>query len=801
MKCLLCACLIWFSCDDLLATAYFISSKGNDQNSGKSKSEPWRSLAKVNESSAVFVPGDSILFERGNFFEGTLLVQFSGQKGKEIYIGSYGTGSSPVVSGATEASNWKAHAPNIWVCDFAALPANVFVNGKLASLGRYPNTGYRTLQNQSKSDRSFSDNSLPFSDGHWDNAEVVVKSSRWTLDKLSVKSFRDKIFNLANAASYPIPDGFGYFIQKHISTLDREGEWFYDPQAHKVYLYTAAEPKKVIISNIGHGLKATNIHDVVIEGLEFRYQAQEGVALTDSERIAMKGVRIAFAGHDGMHVTGCQTVIVENCRIADSGNNGVEWRNNIDGSFSKNKIIRSGLVPGQGSSGNGTYIALSISNNLPMTGRNVFQLNTIDSTGYLGVDFRSGSTRIINNIVSNFCMLKDDGAGIYTWGNEQGGNVIEGNIVLHGRGSGEGTSNPTQRYAHGIYIDDRSADIVIKSNTVAYCASSGIFIHNARRVEISANTLFGNGTSLLNREKGQLFVKRDGIVNMTNELGLRVQNNILVSTDDVTPCLLLGGNSNDEISSLGLVEKNSFAAPRAQQAISKLVRQGMCDAPIGLTLGEWQKTGFDGNSTFSPVPSAGAAIGSNLVRNGTMSSRDGWIAWPDKSVVEQDRNQLLDGPSLRVAPSSDAAEVLLYQSGFALKTDKTYKISFMARTDKPSQLQFVPMMAADPWLALSDYACFSTSSQPQEFFWYFKPDRNFNQVRANFKSNGEFWIDNVRLQEVDANGGLKAPVKLLYNSTPKTIELNAAGSANLKGAAAGVVSLPPFESLIVINNK
>ena len=44
-------------------TYYMSSSSGNDSNSGKSTSSPWKSLDKIN--STKFYPGDKILFQKG----------------------------------------------------------------------------------------------------------------------------------------------------------------------------------------------------------------------------------------------------------------------------------------------------------------------------------------------------------------------------------------------------------------------------------------------------------------------------------------------------------------------------------------------------------------------------------------------------------------------------------------------------------------------------------------------------------------------------------------------------------------
>ena len=177
------------------------------------------------------------------------------------------------------------------------------------------------------------------------------------------------------------------------------------------------------------------------------------------------------------------------------------------------------------------------------------------------------------------------------------------------------------------------------------------------------------------------------------------------------------------------------------------------------------------------------------------------MTWPDQSTLAQEKTQLLDGPSLRVSPSG-APEVLLYHAGFALKSGKQYRLSFIAKSTAPAQVQFVPMMAADPWKALSDYACFSTSTKPGEFVWYFKADLAFNPVRVNFKSNVEFWIDNVVLQEIDPGAKVKAAVELQYNPTSKPVEKSATGSSDLSNTPiSGTLTIPPFGSRVVIVSK
>jgi hypothetical protein len=84
-------------------TSYYVDSvAGNDANSGTNTSAPWRSLAKVNATS--FAPGDSVLFNGGSTWTGSLTITSSGTSSAPITVGSYGTGR-PRVNANTSATS------------------------------------------------------------------------------------------------------------------------------------------------------------------------------------------------------------------------------------------------------------------------------------------------------------------------------------------------------------------------------------------------------------------------------------------------------------------------------------------------------------------------------------------------------------------------------------------------------------------------------------------------------------------------------------------------------------------------
>ncbi|MHC4500607.1 MAG: fibronectin type III domain-containing protein, partial [Planctomycetota bacterium] len=77
---------------------YFIDSNdGNDNNSGTSPEEAWKSLTPVNNT--TFVAGDKILFKADTTYTGQLKPQGSGEPNEPIIIDMYGDGNKPRIDG------------------------------------------------------------------------------------------------------------------------------------------------------------------------------------------------------------------------------------------------------------------------------------------------------------------------------------------------------------------------------------------------------------------------------------------------------------------------------------------------------------------------------------------------------------------------------------------------------------------------------------------------------------------------------------------------------------------------------
>lgn len=84
------------------ATTYYVSTTGNDANNGRSVSEAWQTITKVNSTN--FLPGDIILFQGGVTFPGHIDKSngAGGSNGNPVTFSSYGSGKATISSGTEE---------------------------------------------------------------------------------------------------------------------------------------------------------------------------------------------------------------------------------------------------------------------------------------------------------------------------------------------------------------------------------------------------------------------------------------------------------------------------------------------------------------------------------------------------------------------------------------------------------------------------------------------------------------------------------------------------------------------------
>ncbi len=109
------------------ATYYVDAVNGNDLAAGTSEGTAWKSIQKINTGS--FAPGDAVRFSRGTgqVWREQLNFPSNGTAAQPIAIGTYGSGSYPIISGANVVSGWSVYGDPANKIYQAAVPTQPFL--------------------------------------------------------------------------------------------------------------------------------------------------------------------------------------------------------------------------------------------------------------------------------------------------------------------------------------------------------------------------------------------------------------------------------------------------------------------------------------------------------------------------------------------------------------------------------------------------------------------------------------------------------------------------------------------------
>ena len=208
------------------AITYYISNLGNDANSGTSPSQAWQTLDRLDQVQYSLQAGDQILLKRGGTYRGTLPLNSSGTDASPIIIGAYGTGELPIVSGSSLVTSWVPYQGSIWRASVSGTVKQVYVNGQLMTLARYPNSGW--LRMDQGTSTTLQDADLTQPDGYWNGATAVIRASNWNYDLATVSNFSNGSLSFPTIYDQPGSYQWGYFLCNKLSELDAPGEWYFD---------------------------------------------------------------------------------------------------------------------------------------------------------------------------------------------------------------------------------------------------------------------------------------------------------------------------------------------------------------------------------------------------------------------------------------------------------------------------------------------------------------------------------------------------------------------------------------------
>ena len=491
----------------LLATNYYVSNSGSDAAAG-TIGAPWATLAKVNSFMGTLVAGDSVLFQRGSEFFGTLTASKAG-----VIFGAYGIGNLPIITGFKTLSGWTSAGTNLWSAGTASPKSYlnvVILNGVMIREGRYPDyadnsSSWLTYSNTLASSSPvnvLSTSSIPTS---FIGGELVLRKNSWNLDVMPITGQSGNTFTCTNPAGlYGIAYGsgnFGFFIQNHIATLTTANEWHFNGTTKAFTIYSTVSPTATIRAAVFDTLVNVTASSVTIENIDIQGSNRFGV-ISSGGSFTLKNSYVRFIGYWGLQISGGSSVILNNL-IRDIGSNGL-WITN-SATIQGNQVKAISNIDGMGGNQDDQGIGIALQTSAGVTCRN----NIIDSISYNGIKFYGSNITIRENVVSNVCINKNDGGGIYTW--ENNGTVnhtnrnITRNIIVN---NGKVLYGMPGEYATGyypLYMDGGTGTVNIDSNVIALSNNSqnskwdaigtyndnAVLFNNPRNINFRNNIIYG----------------------------------------------------------------------------------------------------------------------------------------------------------------------------------------------------------------------------------------------------------------------------------------------------------------------
>jgi parallel beta-helix repeat protein len=816
-KLMLCVALVIVCNFSHAATYYFSTESGDDSRSSsqaQNSSTPWKSIKKLNQIFSSLRPGDAVLFKRGETFYGSINIKSSGSSGSPIVIGAYGSGPKPIITSFVDLKNWKSIGNGIYESQHASLnsPVEVAVfNDKIQEMGRYPNSdasngGYLNYESHS-GNSSIKDSQLS-SYPNWGGGEVVIRKNFWIIDRHKITSHYGTTINYGwnSATRYGPNSGYGYFVQNHSSTLDKLGEWYYNPGTKKMRVYFgSASPysSSFKVSTLDHLVTNSSIvRHVTIRDLNFKGANKSTFFLGQTgSHVKVLNSDIQFSGENAFDLEGISDFTLEGSKISDTNNIGVLLRSCGNALIRGNVIEDTYLLPGHGTSGDNNGVAILLGSD-----NGTVEYNEIRNTGYSGIVFSGSNNVIKNNLIDGFCMTKNDGAGIYTYSGRSDNyknRKIIGNIVLNGKGVKEGTNFRqilSKPQAEGIYLDDNVTDVEVADNTVAHMTSKGIYLHNSKNIRITNNTVFDS--------KHQLFLRNDHMGNPLEQI--TVTDNRFLSKDFFQNHLQVM-TIYDNVEKLATFNRNYYATPLIDNIrLQTSTNYGSSrEKNESFNLKGWQrKYGKDWNSNILSRKSSNFTvkklIGNNKLANGTFDKILGYVGCASCNT-SLDRSGKLDGGSLKVTASGDSKASVMVGG---LKKGKRYVLKFTGRSNKTIALSSYLRQNSDPWETMTATHGFELTTERQDYETVFTPLADIDNARLMLEvgsgENVEFWMDNMEFHEAEVEI-IRPEDKILFeynaSKTSKTINLHGEYVDVENNKRTGNITLKPYASILLVKTS
>jgi len=797
------------------ATDYYFSNEiGNDsRNSTQAQNPdtPWKTINKLNAIFSSLKPGDAIYFKRGDVFYGTIKVNAGGSPGNPIKLDAYGSGEKPVITSFEKVKGWNPIGNGRYEStnSFSSYESNIVsIDEKIYEKGRYPNSdapngGYLTVSSSS-GNSSVSSNELSGA-ANFSNGEIVIRKNQWILDRHDIKSNSGGTVNYTGSGAYSPTSGFGFFIQNHLSTLDKFGEWFYN-SSRKLNVYfgnTNPSDGEVLVSTLENLLiKSYNVDHILVQSLHFKGANKDAIYIGEGKDVVINNSDIEYSGENGITSLNIQELKITNCRINYSMNSGLNLRYGNNNAIIKGNVIENSFPfpgGGQNEDNNGNGILVSGDNVL-------IENNTIKQIGFNGITFSGNNITIKNNLIQQFCLLKNDCGGIYTFGGKDIKNFsnrkIEKNIILDGISSNDGTphygSATHNPQGSGIFLDDNVNGVEVINNTIANTNYSGIKASNVFNISVKNNVFYNSYIQALvgNSNRG------------ADTRNVDFSDNVFFSKYSDQYAYRIN-SFKDDIGNFGNFNNNYFARPLGDNHSIYLSYNRNNVRSIDIQdLAQWKKSFNKDLSSSLFVQdeiqqfSINKLIGPLLYDN--LSFSNGIDDFNCNECTQSWESNGISGGSIKIeSPGYSSALVKIG----SVSKDKNYIVKFKAKSNKKGSLRVVLRYAGTPWEIVSPSTAVELGTEVKEYSVMINPYDDVPKPVIMFISdvgNWEYWMDDLEIKEADVE--ITDPNKVFlfeYNASEskKSIALDGTFKDVKGNILSGSIAIEPYSSVLLVRTS
>lgn len=605
MKLFLNSLLLSLICLQGFSRAFYFSATGNDSRTvteATNSGTPWKSIAKANALFAgtagiTLAAGDSVLFKGGDSFYGALLIKKSGAAGKNIYVGSYGTGMA-TLTGMHQFTSWTQNG-NIWTSEaFApsATPLILTINASLQRIARWPNDnntspgfGYIRASSVSGagtgSTATFVVNNWSTLTGHPANTSsiytnggtIYTRINRYmgALKHITAASFSSDgttaTFTTDNAAAGDFNTSErGFFLENAKEFMDQEGEWVYDAVNKNVSVYfnsgNSPSGKIIEVPELGTVIDAGTSTYVTIDNLNVKGGNGSVVSMGTGSNVTVTNCTISF-GRQNLSANASNS-LVQNNTLNESTSYAItsttSGKSNI--TFSDNLITNVNKYLGVGSGGNRSGCGIDLAGD----NKNVIY-NTFRNITYAAVNIGLGTPQLIAYNIIDSCGIRiDDGGPLYT--DEKGsgsvyvpgyetGRVVKQNIIKNVVGDPNHGTFETTNSTNNLYLDQFTHHIRWDGNIIIGGTKSGTgFLANDPTYDTIVNNIFWN----MSNRSYHIEAKHSDVTrtNYTKTIqGNIVKNNVFFYTQPVQQAEFVTNSVSPDVNKYGTFANNYFIAP------------------------------------------------------------------------------------------------------------------------------------------------------------------------------------------------------------------------------------------------